>query len=149
MGGFLTIGHNEIRDITDFLLTEVCSNVAIEPPLQPLTGETLKLASSTADYGSRLEVRARGFWNVRQDAFFDVRVFHPNAPSYKCRNLPAVHKSHEEKSFNSQRVHDIEQGVLPHLFFQLQEVYGKGSNYVLQASIADLLPITRKNILIA
>ena len=119
MGGFLTIGHNEIRDITDFLLTEVCSNVAIEPPLQPLTGETLKLASSTADYGSRLEVRARGFWNVRQDAFFDVRVFHPNAPSYKCRNLPAVHKSHEKKSFYGQRVHDIEQGVhvLPHLFF--------------------------------
>ena len=26
-------------------------------------------------------------------AFFDVRLFRPNAPSYKSRNLSAVHKS--------------------------------------------------------
>ena len=30
-----------------------------------------------------------------QDAFFDVRDYHPNVPSYKSRNLPAVYKSHE------------------------------------------------------
>ena len=34
MGGFPTIRHNEIRDLTASLLTEVCSNVAIEPHLQ-------------------------------------------------------------------------------------------------------------------
>ena len=32
---------NEIRDLTAHLLTEVCHNVAVEPHLQPLTGETL------------------------------------------------------------------------------------------------------------
>ena len=31
MGGFPTIRHNEIRDLTASLLTEVCPNVAIEP----------------------------------------------------------------------------------------------------------------------
>ncbi len=31
MGGFPTIRHNEIRDITASLLTEVCHNVATEP----------------------------------------------------------------------------------------------------------------------
>jgi hypothetical protein len=36
MGGFPTIRHNKIRDITATLLTEVsCNNVAIEHPLQP------------------------------------------------------------------------------------------------------------------
>ena len=39
MGGF--IGHNEVRDITATLLSEVCHNVSIEPHPQPLTGEIL------------------------------------------------------------------------------------------------------------
>ena len=33
-GGFPSLRHNEIRDITAGLLTEVCSNVEIEPSLQ-------------------------------------------------------------------------------------------------------------------
>ena len=46
MGGFPTLRHNEIRDMTASLLTEVCSNVATEPYLQPLSGENLRLASA-------------------------------------------------------------------------------------------------------
>ena len=71
MGGFPTICHNEIRDLTASLLTEVCPNVAIEPHLQPLFGESFRLASTNTDDGARLDVRARGFWNMRQDAFFE------------------------------------------------------------------------------
>ena len=40
-GGFPSIRHNELRDITATLLSEICSNVSIEPRLQPLTGESL------------------------------------------------------------------------------------------------------------
>ncbi len=36
-GGFPTIRHNEIRDLTADLLTEVCNDVRIEPDLQPIT----------------------------------------------------------------------------------------------------------------
>ena len=113
MGGFPTIRHNEIRDITASLLTEVCPNVAIEPCLQPLSGESLRLASANTADGARLDVRARGFWNVRQDTYFDVRVFHPNAPSNRTRSLSAVYKRHEDekKRTYSQRVLDIEHGV--------------------------------------
>jgi hypothetical protein len=39
MGGFPTIRHIKIRDLTASLLTEVCSNVATEPALQQLSGE--------------------------------------------------------------------------------------------------------------
>ncbi len=35
--GFPSIRHNEIRDITANLLTEVCHDVSVEPGLQPLT----------------------------------------------------------------------------------------------------------------
>ena len=39
LGGFPTIHHNEMRDFTASLLSEVCHNVAIEPHLQSLNGE--------------------------------------------------------------------------------------------------------------
>ena len=38
-GGFPSTRHNELRNITAELLTETCSNVLIEPVLQPLNGE--------------------------------------------------------------------------------------------------------------
>ena len=33
--------HNEIRDVTANLLTEVCHDVRSEPELQPLSGEVM------------------------------------------------------------------------------------------------------------
>ena len=39
-GGYPSIRHNEIRDLTATLLSEVCHNVSIEPHLQPMTGES-------------------------------------------------------------------------------------------------------------
>ena len=36
--GFPTLHHNEIRDITASYLSEICSNITVEPHLQPLTG---------------------------------------------------------------------------------------------------------------
>ena len=113
MGGFPAIRHNEIRDITATLLTEVCSNVATEPHMQPLSGETFRLASTNTDDRARLDIRARDFWRSQQDAFFDVRVFHANAPSNCSRSLSAAYKKHEDekKRAYSQRVLEVEHGV--------------------------------------
>jgi len=38
-GGFPSIRHNKIRELTARLLTEVCHEVAVEPHLQPITDE--------------------------------------------------------------------------------------------------------------
>ena len=40
--GFPTLRHNDIRDITASMLTEVCHNVCVEPELQPLAGEEMQ-----------------------------------------------------------------------------------------------------------
>ena len=45
-GGFTITRHNEIRDLTANLLTEVCNDVSLEPNLQPLDGESLSGACS-------------------------------------------------------------------------------------------------------
>ena len=95
LGGFPTIRHYEIRDLTSSLLSEVCHNVAIEPHLQPLNGEGFHHKSANTDENSHLNICARVFWNRGQDAYFDVRVFHPNAPNYRSMDLPAIYHRHE------------------------------------------------------
>ena len=113
MGGIPTIRHNEIRDITATLLTEICHNVATEPPLQPLTNETFAHRSANTEPNARLDIRARGFWNTGQDAFFDVRVFHPNASSNSSMTITAAYRKHEliKKREYAQRVREVEHGV--------------------------------------
>lgn len=62
--------HNEIRDFTANLMTEVCHNVTIKSHLQPLTGESLQGASSITQDGARLDVAADGFWRSRFERAF-------------------------------------------------------------------------------
>ena len=40
-GGFITIRHNDLRDLTATLLAEIYKDVDIEPQLLPLTCDTL------------------------------------------------------------------------------------------------------------
>ena len=68
--------HNKLHDVAADLLSQVSSNVQVEPPLQPLSGKTLSHCTSNADDHARLDVSARGFWNTsHEQAFVDVRVF--------------------------------------------------------------------------
>lgn len=97
--------------MTANLLTEVCSNVCIEPDLQPLTGEVLRNASSNQQDGARLDIAANGFWGGRyQRTYFDVRVFNPQAPSNRQTSLSACYKKQEDikKRAYEQRVREVE-----------------------------------------
>ena len=72
-GGYPTLHHNEIRNLTANLLSEVCHNVhvTIEPNLQPVTRETFKLASTITEIGARSDIAADGFWGGHfEKAFF-------------------------------------------------------------------------------
>ena len=92
-GGFPSIRHNEIRDLTANLLTEVCNDVCIEPDLQPLSGEVLSGSSSNTQDGARLDIAVNGFWGGRfERTFLDVRVFNPHAPSNRH---PRCYRKHE------------------------------------------------------
>ena len=82
-GGLTFICHNELRNLTASWLQEVCHDVAVEPPLQPLTGKALVPAFANCRDDARADIHARGFWGRQQVAFFDIRVFHPNTPSYR------------------------------------------------------------------
>ena len=61
-GEFPIIRHNEIRDITVSLMTEVYHSVSVEPLLQPLAGEQLSTKSAVTTDEGTADIQARGFW---------------------------------------------------------------------------------------
>ena len=125
-GGFVIMRHNELRDLEAELLNIVCSDVQVEPVLQDISGEQLNRGSNRAP-DARLDIRARGFWESQRSAFFDVRVCHPNADSYKDLELRQVYKIHEneKKRLYARRVLEIEQGTFTPLVFTTTGGMGK------------------------
>ena len=55
-GGFPSIRHNEIRDITANLLTEVCNDVCVKTDLQEITTEELSGRLGITTEGARLDI---------------------------------------------------------------------------------------------
>ena len=111
-GGFISLRHNEVRDLTANLLREVVKNVVTEPQLLPITGEVLP-PSSNKDNNARSDIRATGFWgDYSTDAFFDIRVVHPFAPCYSRTDLRQVYRQHEQrkKLEYGQRIREIDRG---------------------------------------
>ena len=92
-GGYPIHRHNDLRNLTH--PTEICTNVTIEPHLQPLTCEHLDYRRED---NARLDVAADGFWGISgQRAFFDVWVFNPVAPSLSNLTLHACYTQNEQE----------------------------------------------------
>ena len=119
---------------------EVCHNVATEPLLLPLTGETFSHRTAITEPNSRLDVRARDFWSNGQDAFFDVRVFYPNAPSNHSSTLQAAYKKHEnsKKRQYGQRICEVEHGVFTPFVFTTTGGMGRECN-IFYTRLVDLI----------
>ena len=72
-GGLPTFRHNDIRDITASLLTEVCSNISVEPILQELSGEVLSGGFANREGNARVDIAVDGFWGLgRERAFVQI-----------------------------------------------------------------------------
>ena len=125
-GGFVVQRHNELRDLEADLLSTVCSDVEVEPVLQDITEEQLSRGSNRAQ-DARLDIRARGFWDPQSSAFFDVRVCHPNAESYRDQEPQQIYRIHEndKKRLYSRRVLDVEHGSFTPLVFTTTGGMGK------------------------
>ena len=115
--------HNEIRDLEAEILRAVCTDVEMEPVLQEVTGEALPRGANKAP-DARLDIRAQGFWVREQSAFFDVRVCHPNADSYKNLSRTRIQESlsyklheNDKKRLYSFRVLEVERGTFTPLVF--------------------------------
>ena len=142
-GGFVIQRHNELRDLEAELLNMVCKDVVTEPVLQDVEGEQLTRGSNKAQ-DARLDIHARGFWAPQRSAFFDVRVCHPNAESYRDLEPQQIYRLHEneKKRQYSSRVLDIEHGTFTPLIFTTTGGMGKEClNY--HSRLAELIAIKK------
>ena len=110
--------HNALRDLNADLQREVCKDVdvAVEPQLLPLENEIVDGAS-----GDRAapDISSRGIWSAFERTFFDVRVLHPNAPSYQSSSLSSLYSNHEKekmRKYNS-RILTVEKGSFTPLVY--------------------------------
>ena len=63
---FITIRQNKVRDTTTNL---ICDNVIIEPPLLPLSGESLSERKVNIQDSTRVDLNTRRFWIAKQKTF--------------------------------------------------------------------------------
>ena len=106
-GGFVSQRHNELRDLETEMLCIMCSGVEIEPVLQDMTGEELNRGANTAP-DAQLDIVARGFWEKQRSAFFDVRICHPNADSYRDMDPDQIFRQHETEKKRQYASRDLE-----------------------------------------
>ena len=113
-GGLPSLRHNELRDFTSSLLSEICSDVSIEPELQTLTGESMNLKTANVTDEARLDVKARGFWGSTSTK--DIVKFN--------------HFSQHEQVKRSydQRIREVEHGTFTPLVFSSTGGVGKTAN---------------------
>ena len=105
-GGFPSIRHNEIRDLTANLLTEVCNEVCIEPNLQPTTSDQLSGATANSQDGARLDISANGVWGGGdlKRPFLMYESSTPTPPPIRTRHLlPATESMKERKNEHTNR----------------------------------------------
>ena len=128
LGGFLTIRYNEVRDLTAHLLKRAAYQVAVEPHLQPLTGEQLHYRTAIADDQARLDVVASGVWGGWfERTYIDVRVFNPHASSNRSNSLAAGYIRQEKAKRRSyeQRIREVEHASFVPAIFSTTGGMGK------------------------
>lgn len=119
-GGFPSIRHNEVRDLTADLLSEVCHDVEVEPNLQPLNDETFQYKTSNTQDGARLDISMNGFWGGRYEkCYTDIRVFNPLAPSNNGSSIQSCYRKHEsvKKRAYESRIREVEHSTFTPLVF--------------------------------
>ena len=118
-GGYVSLRHNWLRDtLVKVMSAAKCRDIQTEPLLLPIDGQQLPTGTVLGDQ-ARLDISARSFWNTLERSFFDVRVFHPLAPSNVSKSIPQMYRSHEneKKRMYGHRVLQVEKGTFTPLVF--------------------------------
>ena len=101
-------------------MSEVCKDVTTGPQHEPLSGETFRCNSTTADDQARVDIRARGFSGGHFEvAFFDVRVFNLLVASNYTSTLAFCYRRHErsKQRMYEERIRDVDHGLFTPLVF--------------------------------
>ena len=96
-GGYVSLRHNQVRDLEAHWLSDVCTGTYTEPKLLPLSGERFSYKSANIADDARSDIVTRGFWSTMDRSFFDIRIIHLGAESNKGDWREACKKHEENK----------------------------------------------------
>lgn len=138
MGGFPTIRHNEVCNLTASLLSTVCHNVATEPCLLEWWVHEVMLYHHCWRGMSRHPSKRILVYCTR--CIFWCEGFHPNASSNNTESLSSVYKRHEDikKRVCGQRVHEVEHRVFTPLVLSTSGGMGREAT-TFYKRLADML----------
>ncbi len=116
--------HNEVRDTTASVLSELCYGVSTEPHLQSLSGETMSHRSAITGDDAHLDIAMYDFWGgIFEKAFYDVRVFSPSTESNRHSSLAPVYRQHEQKRQYEQHVREVEHATFTALVVPVRSLH--------------------------
>jgi len=106
------VRHDEENRLFAYQAKKVFRDVEVEPMLQELNGEVMDYKSANILPEARSDIRIRGFWTRKENAFFDFRIFYPFASSYLSKSPEALYQSvaKTKKREYQQRIQDVEAG---------------------------------------
>ena len=116
-GGYVSMRHNRVRDLEGELMREVCTDVKIEPHLIPLANPNR--VNGNRKENARPDVSGYGVWSPMERTFLDIRIMHPNCPSYMDKDIAQVYRTHEKekkKTYN-ERIIQVEKGTFTPIVF--------------------------------
>ena len=93
----------------------------VEPPLQPLSGESFAHRSAITEDNACVDIAVTNFWSARQRSFLDVRVYNRFSRTYSKSTLKACHRRHETEKRRqySERFNSVEFGSFTPLVFTI------------------------------
>ena len=135
-GGFVSLRHNELCDLTGNMLREACRNVEVEP--------LLRYQTSIKEDNARLDLSALGFWRRGEKAVFDIRVFDPVAQSHFNQNLQTSHlrQENEKRRQYEERVLHVKHASFTPLVFTIAGGMGKAAQTCF-SRLAEMLAVKR------
>ena len=142
LGGYVGMRHNRVRDLEAALMKEVCHNVQIEPELLPLGNDNTR--SGNVAEKARLDVAGVGVWGTYEKTFLDIRIMHPNSPSYANKSIQQVYAAHEQekKRCYNERVLQVERGSFTPIVGSTSGGWGKEAD-MYHKRIATLIALKR------
>ena len=96
-GGFVAQRRDGFRNLLTPLIGKVCTNVEVEPQLQPLDNERFNLRTAITSPEAWLDFKTGGVWSRGVTTFFDVRVKHVNSKCNQGKETSAIFKEQEEE----------------------------------------------------
>ena len=93
-------------------MKEICHDVKIKPELLPLNTDNMEGGNRALK--ARLDVSGIGVWGSHERTFLDIRVMHPNCPSYINQPLEKIYENHEKakKRDYNERIIQVEKAHL-------------------------------------